>query len=306
MERLRLATRGSTLALYQANLAARQLSAALPDCKVEIVQVRSSGDADRSLPIERFGRIGVFTAEVDRALLEDEADVAVHSMKDMTTTLQDGIVLATALGRGPAEDVLVSRSGEALANLPAGARVATGSMRRSAMVKAARPDLECVGIRGNVGTRLEKIRSGEADAAILARAGLVRLNLADAITEVLDTGRFVPAVGQGIIGLTCREGDDAMRAALFRIADLEAWHEALAERAFLSTLRGGCNVPVGGHARVIEGSLSMRGRVLDVHGTTSIDGEVSGSRDHAAQLGRTLAEDMLARGADALLAEARA
>jgi len=251
----------------------------------------------------------VFTAEIDRAVRDRAADAGVHSLKDMTTTLEDGIVLAGTLARAPAEDALVSRDGRRLAGLAAGARVATGSARRIAMLKRARPDLEVVGMRGNVDTRLEKLARGEAEALIVARAGLERLGLAGRITEVLGPPAFLPAPGQGIVGLTCRSpgGDDdvGIARALASISDREAWAEALAERALLRVLRGGCNAPVGSRARALENAISIRACVLSADGAQSIEGERSGAIGDAERIAVDLAEDLVRRGAARLIEAAR-
>jgi len=300
-----LATRKSKLALWQAETARHLLRAAWPNLEVELLLVESSGDRNQTADLERLGRIGIFTVEVDRAVLDGRADAAVHSLKDMTTTLMEGIRLGAVLSRGPVQDAWISAAGAKIDELPAGARVATGSMRRRAMLLARRPDLELTGMRGNVDTRLRKLAEGEADAMILARAGLERLGLESHITEVLDTESFLPAVGQGLVGLTSRENDEESRRSLLAIADLEAMDAGLAERALLARLRGGCNVPVGALARVVESTLSLRARVLSLDGRTVIEGEIAGSRDHAGQLGRMLAEDLLERGADRLIEEAR-
>jgi hydroxymethylbilane synthase len=303
--KLVLATRGSPLALWQAEEARRLLSLADPQIQVELLAVHSSGDRDPTSDLTRFGRIGIFTVEVDRAVLDGRARAGVHSAKDMTTTLQEGMVLAGALARGPVEDVLVSRSGEMLAGLPAGARVATGSMRRSAMLRAVRPDLEVVSIRGNVETRVEKLDRGEADALLMARAGLVRLGLAKRITQVLPRESFLPAVGQGIVGLTARADDLEMQRRLLAISDREAWVEAQAERAFLRAIHGGCNAPIGAHARVRENSLVLEACVLSLDGRQCVRGEERGSVEHAEAIGEALAAKLLARGAGDLVAEAR-
>jgi len=300
---LRLATRGSPLALWQAETAARVLRAAFADLEVTLVTVRSGGDADTHTPLAAFGRTGIFTAEVDRTLLQGDADAAVHSLKDMTTTLEAGIVLAAVLPRGPVEDAL---AGAALADLSAGARVATGSARRRAMLLRARPDLACVAIRGNVGTRLAKLDAGEAEALLVARAGLVRLGLEQRIAEVLDTERFLPAVGQGAIGLTCRADDGETLERLRAVCDSATRAAVEAERAFLAVLRGGCNVPVGAHARVEpDGGLHLTAQVLARDGSRTLAGERRAAPDEAAAAGRALAEELLGRGAAELLAEAR-
>jgi hydroxymethylbilane synthase len=303
--RLVLATRGSKLALWQAERTRELLRASRPDLDVELLLVQSSGDRDQHADLARIGRIGVFTAEVDERVLAGEAHAGVHSLKDMTTSLMPGLVLASVLARGAPEDALVALKACTLADLPPGARVATGSIRRVAMVKSARPDLEVVSIRGNVDTRLQKLARGDADALIMARAGLERLGLARDIREVLDVRRFVPAVGQGIVGLTCRDDDAATERALQGIGDPEAWAEARAERALLHHLHGGCNAPVGGHARAIESAISLSARVLSADGTESLDDTIGGSVDEAAELGRKLAERLALRGAKRLIEAAR-
>ena len=205
------------------------------------------------------------------------------------------------------EDALVARDGLTLDGLPPGARVGTGSLRRGAMLRAARPDLEVVPIRGNVGTRLAKVTGGELDATVLARAGLVRLGLEQHASDVLDTERFLPAVGQGIVGLTCRADDPATRERLQREArDPAAWAAALAERAFLRSMKGGCNAPVGGHATVAGERLSLAGRVLSVDGSRTVEGRVEGACAEAEALGLQLAEELAARGGRDLVEEARA
>ena len=300
-----LATRGSALALWQARTARDLLVAAVPAREVEILVVESSGDRSQHLDLADLGGIGVFTAEVDAAVVEGRADAAVHSLKDMTTTLPEGIALASVLARGPAEDVLVSREGGKLVDLPRGARVATGSVRRIAMLKRMRPDLEVVAIRGNVDTRLARLEGGAADALVMAHAGLARLGLARSISEVFDVGRFVPAVGQGIVGLTCRRGDAETARALEAIGDPEAWAEALAERSLLHALHGGCNAPIGGHARSVDDHLVIHACVLSLDGKESIEASLAGPADEAAGIGHELAERLAARGARALVEAAR-
>jgi hydroxymethylbilane synthase len=300
-----IATRGSKLALWQATRTRELLLAARPDQPVELLAVESSGDADQKSALARFGRTGIFTAEVDNALLSGRARCGVHSLKDMTTSLVEGLVLAGTLARGPVEDVLVSRAGQRLAELPAGARVATGSVRRAAMLRRLRPDLEIVGVRGNVDTRLAKLARGEADALLMARAGLVRLGLEQHITEVLALEQFLPAVGQGIVGLTCRADDAEARARLAGITDEQALREALAERALLAELHGGCNAPVGARARAVENALSLRACVLSLDGRESLEESLSGPADAAEELGRELARRLAARGAKRLIDSAR-
>ena len=301
----RLATRGSALALWQAKTAQALLLAVQPRRTVEFAIVQSSGDRDRTSELASFGSVGIFTVEIDNAVLDGRADAGVHSMKDMTTVPPEGIALVSALARGPVEDVLVAREARSLAELPRGARVATGSRRRRAQLLRERPDLEVVDLRGNVETRLDKIARGEADACILARAGLERLGLAEHVRETLGIERFVPAVGQGIVGLVCRVGDERAAKALRAIGDPDAWAAALCERAFLRTLQGGCSAPIGGHARVAGNAIALHGQVLSVDGKACLEDRVRGTISDAEALGRELAERLLERGAGELLAAAR-
>jgi hydroxymethylbilane synthase len=300
-----LATRGSKLALWQAEATRTQLLAAQPsgDFRIEIIE--SSGDRDQLSDLTSFGRTGIFTAEVDHAVLSARAHCGVHSLKDMTTSLPEGLVLASALARGPVEDVLVTMDGRRLNDLPSGARVATGSVRRSAMLRRVRPDLQIVPIRGNVDTRLAKLARGEADALVMAHAGLMRLGLTAQISEVLPIERFLPAVGQGIVGLVCRSNDAATQRKLAGIGDEEAYAEALAERALLAALHGGCNAPVGARARVVESALSLRACVLRVDGSAALEEHIVGVAADAVLLGRTLAERLIAQGAREWIAQAR-
>lgn len=303
--KLVLATRGSALALWQAHTTRDLLLAADPGREVELLVVQSSGDKDQHSDLGSFGRVGVFTAEVDAAVREGRAHAGVHSLKDMTTSLEAGLALAGVLARGPVEDVLVGRGGAKLADLSAGARIATGSVRRIAMLKRMRPDLVPVAIRGNVDTRLAKLEAGAADALVMARAGLVRLGFERVITEVFDPARCVPAAGQGIVGLTSRADDLATRRALHAIGDPEAWAEALAERALLAALHGGCNAPVGAHARAQDGAIALHGLVLSLDGREAIEDRISGPVDQAPELGQLLAERLASRGARALVEAAR-
>jgi len=301
-----LATRGSPLALWQAEEARRLLRAAHPAADVVVSVFASTGDLDSGSEISRLGRTGVFTAEIDRAVIGGAADAGIHSLKDMTTNLFEGLSLAGTLARGRAEDALVSRDGTRLSELHPGAIVGTGSCRRTAMVKRARPDLEVVSLRGNVETRLASLDRGAADALVLACAGLERLGLGTRITEVLGPPSFLPAVGQGIVGLTCRTVDENLGRALASISDRESWAEALAERALLRELHGGCNAPVGARARAVENGISIRACVLSLDGSRALEGERSGSIEESEEIGRRLAEDLAARGARRMIEEARA
>jgi len=300
-----LATRGSQLALWQAHQVRSGLLAAQPDSPVEIRIIESIGDKDQKSELGRFGRTGIFTAEVDEAVLSRAAHCGVHSLKDMTTTLPAGLMLASALARGPVEDVLVTMDGRKLADLPRGARVATGSVRRSAMLQRARPALVVVPIRGNVETRLAKLARGEAEALLMAHAGLLRLGLTQQISEILPLSMFLPAVGQGIVGMVCSSEDAATQRRLAGIGDEEAYAEALAERALLAALHGGCNAPVGARARVVESALSLQACVLSLDGRHVIEDRIHGLAADAVLLGRQLSERLIAKGAREWIAQAR-
>lgn len=297
-----LSTRGSDLALWQARTTLTGLQEAWPDLDVDLLRVDSRGDQDRSTELARFGRIGIFTVEVDRALLDGRARVAVHSLKDMTTTLQEGTRLAAVLPRGPVEDVLV---GADLNALKAAGTLATGSLRRGAMLRAAIPGLELTPSRGNVPTRVERARSQGGVPTVLARAGILRLGLESVIEEVLDPLEFVPAVGQGIVGLVIREEDDEAASHLMPLNCVETHARALAERALLRAMHGGCNVPLGAHASVDGKNLSLRARVLSADGSEEIRAERSGEISSAETIGEDLAEELLSQGAGRLVKEAR-
>lgn len=300
---LTLSTRASDLALWQAHTTQAGLRQAWPDLDVGLLKVESSGDQDRTTELARFGRIGIFTVEVDRALLDGRARVAVHSLKDMTTTLQEGTRLVAVLPRGPVEDVLV---GSKLSELQAGSTLATGSLRRGAMLKAAVPGLETIPARGNVPTRVERALADGGTPTVLAKAGIVRLGLEHALGEVLDAETFVPAVGQGIVGLVVREDDDEARDLLQAINCTETFARALAERSLLRAMNGGCNVPLGAHATIHGDELQLCARVLSLDGTEDLRAERRGKSNDAEAIGSALAEELLAAGAGRLVAEARA
>ncbi len=306
MNQLRLATRGSPLALWQAEETKRLLLAAEPQRSVDLELVQSAGDKDARTELSRFGLTGIFTAEVDHAVLSGVAQVGVHSLKDMPTTLHPELMLAGVLARGAHEDALLTRSAASLDALPPGARVATGSVRRQAMVLAARPDLVVVPIRGNVDTRVRKLLDGEADALVMACAGLQRLGLHAHIREVLRAPRFLPAPSQGIVGLVCRREDTTAQRALGAISDVESFAEALAERALLHDLHGGCNAPVGALARANENALALVARVLSPDGREVLEDRIHGPLDDAIYLGQELARRLIARGAKRLIDAARA
>jgi hydroxymethylbilane synthase len=298
---IRIGTRGSPLALWQANYVADRLRPLAGGRGVELVEIQTAGDQVRDVPLAQIGGDGVFTKEIQRALRNGVVDVAVHSLKDLPTVPVEGLVLAAVPPRGASGDVLVSRRHARFEALPAGATVATSSLRRRAQVLWRRPDLKIVDIRGNVETRLRKLTEQNLDGLILARAGLERLGLASEITEVLDPAWMLPAVGQGALGLECRADDQASLALVSQLNDPATYHAALAERALLRALGGGCQVPIGASAEQQGDWLRLRGAVLSPDGKQRIDGAQEGAAAQAEPLGTQLAEELLRRGARALL-----
>jgi hydroxymethylbilane synthase len=298
MTPLHIGTRGSPLALWQANHVADRLRPLRP---VELVLVQTTGDRVQDRPLAQIGGDGLFTKEIQRAVLDGRADVAVHSLKDLPTLLVEGLVLAAVPRRGPTGDAFVSRRHRAFDDLPPGAVVGTGSLRRRAQVLHRRPDLRLVEMRGNVETRLRKLAEQGLDALVLARAGLERLGLADAITEVLDPAWMLPAVGQGALGLECRADDSGTRTLLAALDDPPSRQAVLAERALLRALGGGCLVPIGAAAVVSGDSLTLRGAVLSPDGRRRVAGETEGPAADCEALGHRLAERLLAQGARGLL-----
>ena len=298
----RIGTRGSKLALWQANHVADQLRPLAAPRAVELIEIQTSGDRIQDVALSQIGGDGLFTKEIQRALLAGTVDVAVHSLKDLPTEPVAGLTLSAVPPRGPKGDAFVSKRFARFDDLPSGAVVATSSLRRRAQVLHRRPDLKLVDMRGNVETRLHKLEEQDLDAMILAEAGLVRLGLEKEITEILDRGWMLPAVGQGALGLECRTDDALTRALLEPLNDAATRQAVLAERAFLRALGGGCLVPVGTLTTVAEGTLHLRGVVLPPDGSRRLAGEVLGDPRTAEELGARLAKDLLAQGAGELLA----
>ena len=293
---LRLASRGSALALEQTAIVDRLLRAQHPGLTTEVVMITTAGDANQSAPVTQLGD-GAFVRGVEAALLDGSADVAVHSAKDVPSTETPGLTLAAFPERADPRDVLVSRDGAAFARLPAGAKLGTSSPRRAALARSLRPDLEVLPIRGNVDTRLRKLRAGEYDALILAAAGLLRLGLADAVTEYLDPLVWLPAPGQGALAVQCRAGDPAEQ--LLVDIDHAATRAALtAERALLRRLGSGCRTPLGGYAWAVSGQLRLRAALLAPDGSRIVTSDRQAAPQGAEQLGTAVAGKLIANGAD--------
>lgn len=301
---LRIGTRGSELASWQANWVAERLRSQGVEC--ELIKISTRGDVQQEQPIEAIGTQGVFTKELQKALLDGRIDVSVHSLKDLPTEPVKSLCLAAVPERESPLDVLVSRNNLRLDQLPQAARIGTGSVRRRSQLLHLRPDLRIHDVRGNVDTRLKKLDDGQYDALILAEAGLKRLGLAGRITEVLSADRMLPAVGQGALGLETRAHDAAAREIMELIDDLSSHQAVLAERALLSTLRGGCLAPVGAFGRLEDdGRLKLTACVFSRDGKRRLVAEHLGNAADAVQIGRQVAEDLLADGAAELIEAAR-
>jgi len=297
--KLRLGTRGSRLALAQCEEVAAALRATGAD--VEIVVIKTSGDRLAQVALADFGGKALFVKEIEEALLGGQVDVGVHSLKDMPAALPAGLTLGAFPPREDPGDVLLTRAPGGWDALPAGAAVGTSSLRRRALVLARRPDLRTEPIRGNVETRVDKLAAGAYDAIVLASAGLRRLGVHPPHLTPLDVSEFVPAVGQGILAVEAREADREVLELLRRLDDTRSRSEALAERAFLSRLGADCHTPVAGHARIDGPALTLRGVVASLDGTTMLRAGATGPARDAERLGTALADELLAKGAKALL-----
>jgi hydroxymethylbilane synthase len=294
---LRIGSRGSPLALVQAREVQGRLAKAcgLELERIEIKVIRTTGDAIQDRPLAEAGGKGLFTKEIEEALLAGAIDLAVHSSKDMPTILPPGLVLSAFLPREDARDAFIGRAAKTLRDLPDGAVVGTASLRRQALVKHLRPDLKIVPLRGNVETRLRKLEAGDFDATVLAVAGLKRLGLLAAATSFLDAEDFVPAVGQGAIGIETRDDDAKTRALVDAINDADTATELAAERAFLAVLDGSCRTPIGGHARVDGDTIRFRGLIAKPDGSEVLNVSREGRRPDAAKLGADAGHDLKAR-----------
>ena len=295
---LRIGTRGSPLALAQAEEVRGRLAAVAclePD-RIEIKVFRTTGDMVLDRPLADAGGKGLFTKEIEEALLAGAIDVAVHSAKDLPTFLPDGLVIAGFLPREDARDVFISRKAKTISDLPAGARVGTASPRRQAMVKRLRPDVAVTMLRGNVETRLRKVDDGEVDATVLAAAGLKRLGLMSAATAIFDADEFLPAVGQGAIAIETRTNDGKIRTLVAMVDDIDTATALAAERAFLAILDGSCRTPIGGHAQVFGDSIRFRGMILKPDGSDALEVTREGPRVSAAELGAAAGRELRNRG----------
>jgi hydroxymethylbilane synthase len=310
---LRIGTRASALALWQARHV-ETLIKGLPGAPtVELVHIKTEGDLRTDVPLWALKGRAFFTKEIDRALLAGEVDLAVHSLKDLSTVLDTGLELAATLTREDPRDALLTSTlaggaGVGLKDLPRGARVGTSSLRRRAFLIRIRPDLKLLELRGNVPTRVDRLKNGDYDAIVLAAAGLVRLGLQEHISELLPPDDFPPAVSQGVVGVACRSGDTETLRWLRPLDDRAARIATTAERALLRRLEGGCQVPLGALGTTIGGTLHLHATVCALDGSESLTarGEIESSRENAVILGQRLADELLAKGAARLMAQERA
>ncbi len=307
MDKIRIGTRGSKLALWQANAVKKLVKKAFPDIEIEIIKIKSTGDKDRSTPLAGMGNAGVFVKELEEELLEKNIDLAIHSAKDMPSSVPEGLVVFNTLKREQIEDVLVSSSGKLLDKLRPGAVIGTSSPRRKAQLLNFRNDLKVKPIRGNVETRIKKVKDGKYDSTILARAGLIRLGLESEITEILDSDHFLPAPGQGIIAVENRVEDYLMMRWMHTWCDQISQVELFAERSFMKTLQSGCNAAVAGIAKYDPNNkhIRMTGRVYSLDGSKMIESSSTGSTEEGtvADIGKKVAEELLENGARELLDE---
>jgi len=298
---IRIATRKSPLALWQAEYVSDRLRHHHPGLEIELIKMTTQGDKILDTPLAKLGGKGLFVKELENGILEGTADIAVHSMKDVPVELPEGLHLPVICEREDPRDAFVSNQHETFYSLPQGARVGTSSLRRQCQLKAERPDLEILDLRGNVNTRLSKLDAGNYDAIILAAAGLIRLKMEDRITERLSPELSLPAIGQGAVGIECRMDDPRINALIKPLHHLETAHRITAERAMNARLNGGCQVPIAGFAELSHDALLLRGLVGAVDGREIIRAEIAGPIENAQEMGEVLAEDLLARGAGRIL-----
>ena len=302
LSELRIATRSSPLAMWQAEDVARRLNELYPELKITLVKMKTSGDKLLDAPLAKVGGKGLFVKELEAGILEGRADIAVHSMKDVPMDFPPGLELTLIMEREDPRDAFVSNRYNSLADMPAGAVVGTSSLRRQTQIRERYPQLTIDWLRGNVNTRLRKLDEGQYDAIILASAGLLRLGFEQRIRAPLEPEECLPAIGQGAIGIEVRSGDSAVKELLAPLAHAETTSRILAERALNQTLNGGCQVPVAGFAQLNDGRLYLRGLVGEPDGSKILRAEATGKIEQAEALGKKVAEDLLAQGADAILA----
>jgi hydroxymethylbilane synthase len=300
-----IGTRGSELALWQANHVKAGLERQFPEHLFETKIIRTTGDDQLDVALSKIGDKGLFTRQIESELLDESIDLAVHSLKDLQTEQPEELVIGAVLKRETPNDVYIGRFGGTIGDLPSGARVATGSLRRRSQLLHFRPDLEIEEIRGNVPTRIRKLDESDLDGMILAYAGVHRLGLDERISELIGFDVMLPAVGQGAVAIEVREHDADVLEIVRALDHRETRYCITAERAFLRTLEGGCQVPIGAHATFDSGQLTLHGFVGSLDGTTTFRDQIKGNADEATALGNQLAERLISNGAADLLEQAR-
>jgi len=301
---LRIGTRGSKLALWQTNWVAAQLRERWPNIRFDIEIVKTVGDQVQDRPLDQIPVLGVFTKELDNALLANEIDLAVHSMKDRPTDTPEGVAIGAVPRRVDPRDAFIGKQAARLCDLPPGAVVGTGSLRRRAQALALRPDLAFTALRGNIDTRLRKLAESDSlGGIILAMAGVQRLSLEEHVTEILDLPQWLPAAAQGTLAITVRDGDIDVLQVVDAIEDKKTRAAAIAERAVLARLGGGCHVPVGAYAEVRDGRMTLSGLIADLDGSLLVRETVEGPVEKAETLGAALGDMLLARGGQGIMAK---
>ena len=298
---LKIGTRGSKLALAQSGWIKDKIEQYHPDLQVELVRIKTKGDKILDSPLSKIGGKGLFVKEIEDALLKKDVDLAVHSIKDVPAELPEGLFLPLFPEREDPRDAFLSMDHHRIADMPRGATIGTGSLRRSSQLRHLRPDLNIAPLRGNVDTRIKKMEAGELQAIILASAGLRRLGLSDKIRQILSSNEFLPAIGQGALGLELRQDDDRIFNLLGFLNHEPTELTVKAERAFLKKLEGGCQVPIGGHGRLEGDNIILDGMVAELDGSRIIRDEIKGSKDQPMDIGYALAEKLLISGADDIL-----
>lgn len=302
---IKIGTRGSKLALWQAEQVKAVISAAFPDLIIETVIIKTKGDIILDVSLSKIGDKGLFTKEIETALINGEIDLAVHSLKDLPTELPEGLCIGGMLPRGEVRDVFISKDGRKLSEMTSNDRIATSSLRRKAQLLAYNPDLKIVDIRGNVDTRLKKMEEGHCDALLMAGAGIIRLGYDSYITELLDPTVVLPAVSQGAVAIEIRDEDERIQRIIDAIADEETWNTTMAERWLLRTLEGGCQVPVACYSEVKNDQLRLTGLVASIDGKQVIRKSVSCPIDEGSEKAIELAVSILEEGGKEILDQIR-
>jgi hydroxymethylbilane synthase len=303
-----LGTRGSELALWQTQWVQHELAKLHPSIKIEVQIIKTQGDKILDSPLSKIGEKGLFTKELERALLNNRIDLAVHSLKDIPTHVEEGLIIAALCEREDVRDVFISHPKKkyaSLADVPMHGTIATGSLRRRCQLLQIRPDLAIAEIRGNLGTRIEKLNASSWDGMLLAKAGLTRLGHSELIAEILSPTSFLPAVGQGALAIESRDGDDLVLPLIHPLDHIPTRQATLGERALLRRLEGGCQIPIGAYGRIENGKFRLDAIIGSLDGKRSVRSSIEGSPTNSEQLGVSLAERLLSDGGEAILDEIR-